>query len=161
VYCLNQISFCFKMFAWILVNISYYKFNVFWSTVLQVNPTRSLVYLFIYAGWSFIPTSRPDATHTHTHEWQIPVSHRYSNFSWWWAHSCPKNVEKKNILSRIVHLVGFICKTAAKILKSNLFYPEDRDCCFRKITDNYQIGYKLSLSTTLLSHQHYLKNMAM
>jgi len=20
------------------------------------------------------------------------VSHRYSCFSWWWAHSCPKNV---------------------------------------------------------------------
>jgi len=41
------------------------------------------------AGWSFTPTSRPDATHT---EWQIPVSHRYSNFSWWWAHGCPKLV---------------------------------------------------------------------
>jgi len=24
------------------------------------------------------------------------VSHRYSYFSWWWAHSRPKNVEKKN-----------------------------------------------------------------
>ena len=31
------------------------------------------------------------ATHT---EWKIPVSHRYSNFSWWWAHSCPKHIEK-------------------------------------------------------------------
>ena len=30
-------------------------------------------------GWNeiFIPTSRPDAIHT---EWQLPVSHRYSNF---------------------------------------------------------------------------------
>ena len=45
------------------------------------------------AGWIFNPTSRPDATHT---EWQIPVSHRYSNFSWWWAHGCPKHVEKRN-----------------------------------------------------------------
>ena len=44
------------------------------------------------AGWSEITTSRPDATHT---EWQIPVSHRYSNFSWWWAHSCPKHVGKR------------------------------------------------------------------
>jgi hypothetical protein len=24
------------------------------------------------------------------------VSHRYSYFSWWWAHSCPKHVEKRN-----------------------------------------------------------------
>ena len=45
------------------------------------------------AGWSFTPTSRPDTTHT---EWQIPVSHRYRNFSWWWAHGCPKYVEKRN-----------------------------------------------------------------
>jgi len=49
---------------------------------------------------SLIPTSRPDShsvssqpadqTATHT-EWKIPV---YSEFSWWWAHSCPKHVEK-------------------------------------------------------------------
>jgi hypothetical protein len=45
------------------------------------------------AGWSFTPTSRPDDTHT---EWQIPVLHRYSNFSWWWAHGYPKHVEKIN-----------------------------------------------------------------
>ena len=48
---------------------------------------------FWSAGWNFIPTSRPEATHT---EWQIPLSHRYSNFSWWWAHGCPKHVEKWN-----------------------------------------------------------------
>jgi hypothetical protein len=45
------------------------------------------------AGWSETPTSKPDATHT---EWQMPVSHRYSNFSWWWAHGCLKHVEKRN-----------------------------------------------------------------
>ena len=45
------------------------------------------------AGWIFNPTSRPDATHS---EWQIPVSHRHSNFSWWWAHGYPKHVGKSN-----------------------------------------------------------------
>ena len=45
------------------------------------------------AGWSFTPIITPDATHT---EWQIPASHRYSNFSWWWAHGCRKHVEKRN-----------------------------------------------------------------
>ena len=24
------------------------------------------------------------------------VSHRYSYFSWWWAHNCPKHLEKRN-----------------------------------------------------------------
>jgi len=43
--------------------------------------------------WSETSTSTPDATHT---EWQIPPSHRYSNFSWWWAHGCPKHVQKRN-----------------------------------------------------------------
>ena len=45
------------------------------------------------AGWNFTPTSRPDTTHT---KWQIPESHRYSKFSWWWAYSCPKKVGKRN-----------------------------------------------------------------
>ena len=45
------------------------------------------------AGWSFTPTSRPGATHA---ECQITVSHRYSNFFWWWAYGCPKHVEKRN-----------------------------------------------------------------
>ena len=39
------------------------------------------------------PTSRPDDTRT---EWQTPVSQRYNNFSWWWAHGCPKHAEKRN-----------------------------------------------------------------
>ena len=45
------------------------------------------------AGWIFATTSRSYATHT---EWQIPASHRYSKFSWWWVHGCPKHVEKRN-----------------------------------------------------------------
>jgi len=37
------------------------------------------------------------------------VSHWYSNFSWWWAHRCPKHVEKRNKYTRkTVHQVGFI-----------------------------------------------------
>jgi len=52
---------------------------------------------------SLIPTNIPDShpvsfqptdqTATHT-EWKITVSHRYIKFSWRWAHSCPKHVEK-------------------------------------------------------------------
>jgi hypothetical protein len=41
------------------------------------------------------------------------VSHRYSYFSWWWAHSRPKHVEKINKHSKkTVHQVGFIYKTS-------------------------------------------------
>jgi hypothetical protein len=44
-------------------------------------------------GWSDTPTSRAYTTHT---EWQIPLSHEYSNFSWWRAHGGPKYVDKRN-----------------------------------------------------------------
>jgi len=47
--------------------------------------------LICWLEWN--STSRPDATHT---EWEIPVSHRYSNFSWWWAHRRPKHLDKRN-----------------------------------------------------------------
>ena len=55
------------------------------------------------------PSSDQTASHT---EWKIPVSHGYSKFSWWWAHSCPKHVQ--NILRSSVHLVGFIWKRLYK-----------------------------------------------
>ena len=50
---------------------------------------------------------RPDQTATHT-EWKILVSHGYSKFSWWWAHSCPKHVQRWNKLRSSVHLIGII-----------------------------------------------------
>jgi len=40
------------------------------------------------------------------------VSHWYSYFSWWWAHSFPKHVENRNKHTRkIVHQVGLIYRT--------------------------------------------------
>ena len=95
------------------------------SQSLHINPTRCTILLSIFISllymfrWTMYPSSgeitvsmrhwymslcmsgvrndistrRPDATHT---EWHIPVSHRYSNFSLWWAHGCPKHVEKWN-----------------------------------------------------------------
>ena len=50
----------------------------------------TLVFATLY-GWCLL--CRPEATHT---EWQIPVSHRYSDFSWWWAQGCPKHVQNEN-----------------------------------------------------------------
>ena len=52
----------------------------------------TLVFVTLY-GWLLVCWLEFHSTHT---EWQIPASHRYSNFSWWWAHGCPKHVEKRN-----------------------------------------------------------------
>jgi len=71
------------------------------------------IFITLY-GWRLVccldwnATGRPDATHT---EWQIPVSHRYSNFllklGTWMPETCG---EKKliNILNIIVQRVGFV-----------------------------------------------------
>ena len=87
----------------ILLSIFISLLYMFWATVCPSSGeiTVSMWHWYLSlcmggmwsSGWSFTPTSRPHATHT---EWQIPVSHRYSNFSWWWAHGCPKHVEKRN-----------------------------------------------------------------
>ena len=50
----------------------------------------TLVFFVLYGWLSGLPA---DQTATHT-QWKIPVSHRYSKFYWWWAHSCPKHVQK-------------------------------------------------------------------
>ena len=47
------------------------------------------------AGWDETQVSSQLVDQIATHRgWKIPVSHRYSKFSWWWAHGCPKHVEK-------------------------------------------------------------------
>ena len=48
-------------------------------------------FLFRWMEWT--ATSSPGVTHR---EWQNPVSHRFCNFSRWWAHGCPKHVERSN-----------------------------------------------------------------
>jgi len=62
-------------------------------------------------GW---PSGMQDGmkTRSSTQSDKYQVSHWYSNFSWWWAHSCPKHVKNINKHTRkIVHQVGFIYKT--------------------------------------------------
>ena len=67
-------------------------------------------YCVWFAGWIFNRTSRPDATHA---DWQIPVSHGYSNFlpmmGTWMSETFREEIYI-NILKGIVHLVGFICE---------------------------------------------------
>jgi len=84
--------------------------------LFQMKPTRCTLLLstfisnFLHVSGNYVPIIRriyciyatlvrvavwsagADQTATHT-EWKIPMSHRYSKFSWWWAHSCPKHVE--------------------------------------------------------------------
>jgi len=60
--------------SWVLSILSY---------LFHMKPTRCTLLLSI-----FISTS--------LHVWgnYVPVLHRYCKFSWWWAHSCPKHVQK-------------------------------------------------------------------
>jgi len=49
----------------------------------------TLVFFTLY-GWLNVLLADQSATHR---QWKIPVSHKCSKFSWWWAHSCPKYVQ--------------------------------------------------------------------
>jgi hypothetical protein len=88
-------------------------------------PMRHLVFVSLcvwlfgmQGGMSFIPPCIPDKFHStlHTRQSSIQnnkyqVSHRYSCFSWWWAHSRPKIWRKEiNILRKMVRQVCFIYK---------------------------------------------------
>ena len=53
----------------------------------------------LLVGMRLIPTSRPGI---HPYRAKIPVSPRYSKFSWWWAHSCLKHVEKMKWIYEVV-----------------------------------------------------------
>jgi len=68
---------------------------------------RHLVFVTLWMTvWCALHT-RQSSTHSDKYQ----VSHWYSYFSWWWAHSCPKHVENRNKYTRkIVHQVGFIYK---------------------------------------------------
>jgi len=66
--------------------------------IRRTHCTYATLVLFTVYGWLFgllvgIASQPADRTATHT-QWTVPVSHRFSEFSWRWAHSCPKHVEK-------------------------------------------------------------------
>ena len=68
------------------------------------------------------PVCRVECVHSALHTGQssiqnnkYKVSHKYSCFSWSWAHSRPKHVEKRNKhTKKSVHQVGFIYKIKQK-----------------------------------------------
>ena len=47
---------------------------------------------FWYAGWNSTLHNRQSSIQSNKYQ----VSHTYSYFSWWWAHSRPKHVEKRS-----------------------------------------------------------------
>jgi len=90
--------------------------NIYLYNLFQMKPTRCTLLLsifisnYLHVSGNYVPIIRRtyciyatlvlftlygwlSGLQTNT-EWKIPVSHRYSKFSWWWAHSCPKHVQK-------------------------------------------------------------------
>jgi hypothetical protein len=65
-----------------------------------------------YSVWMTIrQTTRQSSMQNNKYQ----VSHKYSCFSWWWAHSRPKHVEKRQTYKKILHQVGFIYKISVNI----------------------------------------------
>jgi hypothetical protein len=61
---------------------------------------RHLVYVTVYAPLSGMNPAYQTVVRTRDSSIQsnkYQVSHRYSHFSYWWRHSLPKHIEKRNI----------------------------------------------------------------
>ena len=104
-------------FSCMFISILYmFRANMCPSSGKIVVSMRHLVFVTL-CGW---PSAMKDKGILHTRRSstqsdKYQVSHWYSNFSWWWAHSCLKHVENRNKHSRkIVHHVGFIYKISGK-----------------------------------------------
>jgi hypothetical protein len=59
-------------------------------------PMRHLVFVTLYRWLSGMQNGIPICITVIYIEWHIPGVHWYGVFSWWWAHNCPKHVEKSN-----------------------------------------------------------------
>jgi len=62
-------------------------------------PSSGETTVFILYGWQSGMHPAYQLSSTQNNKYQ--VLHRYSCFSWWWAHSRPKHVEKRNILKKL------------------------------------------------------------
>jgi len=84
--------------------------------------------LVCWLGW--VSSQPADQTATHI-EWKIPVSHRYRKFSWWWAHSCPKHVDKlkslKNKRPTWCHLLFYFTSYVLNMFRT-LIHPSSGAC---------------------------------
>jgi len=88
---------------------------VFWATMC---PSSEEITVYLCDTWYLslcVDDSLVCRVHTRpsfTQSDKYQVSHRYSYFSRWRAHSRPKHVKKKeiNLLRKIVHQFGFIYK---------------------------------------------------
>jgi len=78
---------------------------VFWATMCPSSGeiTVSMQHLVFVTLWmtAWYAGCTLDTRQSSTQSDKYQVSHRYSYFSWWWAHSCPKHVEKRNILRKL------------------------------------------------------------
>jgi hypothetical protein len=102
--------------AQFFLNIFIALLYMFWATMCPSSGEntvlmRHLVFVTLY-GWLSGENSALRTRQSSIQSDKYQVSHKYSIFSWWWAHSCPKHVQKSNkhIKKKIVHQVGSFYK---------------------------------------------------
>ena len=120
---------------------------VFWVTVCPSSgeitvSMRHFVFVTL-CGWlsglqggiHSILQTRQSSTQSDKYE----VSHRYSYFSWWWAHSHPKHVEKRNKHTKkncapswlyLQDYTGLFKMIVGVLTTSHTQYTWDRTICF-------------------------------
>ena len=85
--------YCTKKSTWISLGLLANKAKL-------VHNFSSYVYFFsLRVSGDCVPIITRNTLHTRqssTQKNKYQVSHKYSYFSWWWAHSPPKHVQKRN-----------------------------------------------------------------
>jgi hypothetical protein len=91
----NRTNWC-KIFLNIFITFLYmFRATMCSSSGENTVPMRHLVFVTVcYAERNFHSSLHIRQSSIYSNKYE--VSHRYGIFSWWWAHSCPKHVEKSN-----------------------------------------------------------------
>jgi len=92
---------------------------------------------------------------SYTQSDKYQVSHRYSYFSWWWAHSCPKHVEKRNKHTKKNFAPSWLYLQDWNAVPLTVF-SEAPSTCFGDVTDSYNLAI-LHLIISIIWNKH-LKN---
>ena len=99
----HSLCLCIYLFIFIYKYMRMYIRNTYIHTYINTHINtyvhtyvQAYIHTYIYTNSSCIPESTLHTRRSSTQSDKYQVPHRYIHFSWWWAHSRPKRVEKGN-----------------------------------------------------------------
>ena len=104
-------------------------------------PMRHLVFVTVYRWLSGMQAGINSALHTRQssiYSDKYQESHRYGIFSWWWARSCPKHVQKSNKYIKKICALSWLYHVFTKDytgMHSQISIKKQGQCCVWTLHD--------------------------